>query len=1513
MKQTLALLLTIASFLILSCQEDRVEGASHSVLIVHSWDSIVDNQPKFDSIMIADFNKRGYNVDLHHIYLDAVHEDYYLDRQRLAGVIKDSIAKCQPEIVLCNDDPAYAMATTQEMYDSIFTGLDIVFAGVNLVHQDTQNRFDRITGFEDKIDLVANLEICSNFDGRQNVTVELDQNAYQDSLRSRLYQEIADTNRYIINEGRIRTLNADTLKALYGSKRIVYFISCANPMLNALPGETIDDAERLLTSAYHQANRSKHLQVKYDIYSNHLILATQQPQITAIREQFDLPGKPLFIGGYFTSLETQIADQVDYACRIFAGSKPRFLPILHHVPTYNIDYRAMALIGDEAKYSQLSEKYTFYNLPQSIRHPYLRISILLGIILLGLIIMWLITRWLTAWRNKGNTALLGQLMYEEHMHSLLFDDPHNTLWTYSDGLIHVSKQFAEVYHMPSTITIDQLHTMVHPDTMSGFDLLYNFRQVRGRKRFRLKMTASGGDHWIWTEVIFNATDETAARGELYGILLNIDKVKEIEDTLLEARQKAAEVSLKENFLANISHDLRTPLNAITGFSMILSNKDMTFEPGERQEYGNIIRQNTDMILQMIDSVVEKAQNNSEDLQLICKPMSLRELVQEAYMTNKVIAPKHLRFLLSMDEGDPQVDIDRIRTTQVVNNFLSNAFKFTTEGSITIGWCYAPDDMLEVYVADTGIGLDEEGQRTVFERYAKQNETDCGTGLGLNISKTIIEKENGVIGVQSEVGKGSRFFFRLRRYVETLLLILTFACTSALFQSCDIDTGTERISRRVLVLHGYDKEAVRYVEFDNAIAETFRSNDVIADIHNAYLGISSSKESGRDRLLELADSLIRRNWRPDLILVEGDRPFYYLMDNPLSQYLPYADSIPIIFGALHHPDWELLRDHPNAVAFYDPIDYTTNIDLAISFSKSHVCEIELDYFRQDSLIREELRQAIARPPYVDNTDYHLYNSMNDQRTQKAWNDSIVVVTFSAASPRRNTFIAGNDSLGYTNTRSMFKYSRSFPQLSLKRDVYSAAIVNATGRPQFTAVKAGFGDATADYLAGYFASYRTVGEDLADAGSRLFRGAEPSELTGRQHEKHYYMDYNAMQRIGLRYSDYSDRFQIINAPEQLTAPFSFWIHRVLFFSFFVFVVVIWIFLIVWLRERGEESLLADVKRKSDFRNLAIRGADSKVIRSIDDLENVLSHVHPDNADCAEDMRHDLRDDGTYKYEFPADLVGKGIYHWWQFRVARETTADGKVNIHGLLINIDEQKQYEQDLQIALHLAEEAAQKENFLTTISHEIRTPLNAVVGFSDVIASLPEELLTPDDLEELSGHISEQNTRLAGMIEDILMFSRIESGRLKYVYDEFRVSELLDELAHEWEGRTSPDVRFILANVRDNVYINSDRTRIKYILNHFLSNALKFTERGSIVLTAIYRFNVDEIEFMVADTGKGIPLQKQRAVFDLFWKDDEFIPGLGLGLNISRRLADGLNSRIELESKEGFGTRICLYVKGEIR
>lgn len=1521
-------ILALVAGSLLSCGNKTPRGIARSILVIHSWDSIGEEGAHFNHCMEKAFLEKGINVDIHHIYANMLHRS----QRQLSEVdwpkYADSIRLWKPEIILLNDDPILRWVLQERTADSLFMETPVVFAGINVLLRDSLQRYPLMTGFGNNVNLPRCMEMLLAITNSQIANIELDYNEYDEYLRRKFYGQISDSTRFINNNyAQLDNIDNDYMEKNYPAKVLINFISCANPETNAYEGEPKEEGKHRLTKAYLNAQHTWHVQVKYDIFSNSIIDKTRFPQFTCIRQQFNLPDHSKILGGYFTSTETQVKDQVEYAARILDGTPPKSLPIAVHESGYYLDYIAMQKLKPALNYELVADRYKVINAPLALENPMRYLGTIALIAFLVTTFIAIFGQLLYYWRKRGQNALIDSLNYEQKMHGLLFADGNDTLWHWGEETLSVVKEFAQHHQLSSTnIPLKQFFKMVHPECKASFDTLKDFRNQSGKKTVRLKLSFDEGKTWSWYEMIYTATPQSAQSGDLFGLMLNIDRKREIEETLLQAQIKASEVALKENFFANISHDLRTPLNAITGFSQMLTAENMTFEPGEREEYGKIIHQNTELILNMINSVVAKAQQDANEIQLIQKPVKVKTFVNEVYQTNKILVPAQLEFFEEQDTEDCEINIDINRTIQVINNFLSNAFKFTSQGSVTLGWKSLTTDtgeeQVEIYVRDTGIGISKEHQQNLFDRYYKENETDRGTGLGLNISQAIMQKQGGTIGVESTLGKGSKFYIRMPKYLQAILLLLCFCCGLA---SCSKYKSELTDKRNVLVIHGYRQGHPAYKAFDEKIASTLRQQNINADIRNIYLRLDDPASNGKDAIQKMADSLNRKGWKADIILTEGDRTAYDIAKNKLSQFFPYFDDIPIVFGALHHPNWNFLRQHKKTVVFYDPIDYAANINLAVELTKVNIVAIELDYFDQDTVIREELLRSIAHPPYVCNSEYFPTN-YNVSQMSNQYKDSIMVYTISVESPERNTRttalkdsrtkqpIVQYDAKGRRSyLQNIYMNAWAFPQLAVKRDIYSKEIINKTHRPQFTAVKAGFADGSATYLAGYFADYNTVAVDLATAAAKILQGTDTKDLSGKQHEKHYYMDYQAMQVLGLAYKDYADRFIIVNAPLRYSNPLAFYSIRIALVIFGIAVIVVWLLLINFLRERTGQRLLESVRHRAHLRSLALNGADSRPIRNEEEMQNIFRRIHPDHRENLPLIQQAMQIEGAHQYDIYADVDEDGVYEWWQLRFVSLIQQGKPSRIDGLVININESKQTEEKLRTAIRLAEEAKQKEDFLMTISHEIRTPLNAVVGFSDVIISLPPEALTPEELKEFSQTIKENNEKLSIMIEDILMFARIESGRIQYVMSEFNVAEIIDEISGDWKHKVPESVEFIVSNFRTNIYINSDRQRLKYLIGQLLSNAFKFTTSGSVALQALYHYDTSEVEIIVEDTGYGISTEKQQAVFNLFWKNNEFVPGLGLGLNIARRMADGMNARLQVGSREGFGSTFSLFLHAELR
>lgn len=249
---------------------------------------------------------------------------------------------------------------------------------------------------------------------------------------------------------------------------------------------------------------------------------------------------------------------------------------------------------------------------------------------------------------------------------------------------------------------------------------------------------------------------------LIGISWDITNLQNIEQELIKARIKAEQSDrFKSAFLANMSHEIRTPLNAIVGFSQLLPSVE-TAE--EKKLYSGIINQNSDILLQLINDILDLSKIEAGTLEYIKRPMNLGEVCRTIYTVHKERVKEGVTLVLDNEEEDLLIEGDQNRIMQVITNFLTNASKFTYEGEIRFGFERMDKD-IRVYVKDTGIGIEPEKVDHIFERFVKLNSFAQGTGLGLSICQMIIEKIGGEIGVTSELGKGSTFYFTIP-YEET---------------------------------------------------------------------------------------------------------------------------------------------------------------------------------------------------------------------------------------------------------------------------------------------------------------------------------------------------------------------------------------------------------------------------------------------------------------------------------------------------------------------------------------------------------------------------------------------------------------------------------------------------------------------------------------------------------------------------------------------------------------------------
>ena len=307
--------------------------------------------------------------------------------------------------------------------------------------------------------------------------------------------------------------------------------------------------------------------------------------------------------------------------------------------------------------------------------------------------------------------------------------------------------------------IIKVHSHFHPDDRRMMLRFFDQVLIREASHLRRDVRILREDGtYTWTRVNVMVRDFRPEDGIIDMVCVNYDitELKETERKLIAARDKAEELErLKSAFLANMSHEIRTPLNAIVGFSSLLTE---TEDMKDRKQYMAIVQENTELLLQLISDILDLSKMESGAFEFVKSDTDVNLLCSEIIRSLRMKVPAGVELVFEECLPGCHVWADKNRLNQVISNFINNALKFTFSGSITLGYYRQTDGYLRFYVRDTGMGIPKNKIKTVFDRFVKLNSFVHGTGLGLSICKSLVEQMGGTIGVESEEGEGSCFWF-----------------------------------------------------------------------------------------------------------------------------------------------------------------------------------------------------------------------------------------------------------------------------------------------------------------------------------------------------------------------------------------------------------------------------------------------------------------------------------------------------------------------------------------------------------------------------------------------------------------------------------------------------------------------------------------------------------------------------------------------------------------------------------
>lgn len=374
---------------------------------------------------------------------------------------------------------------------------------------------------------------------------------------------------------------------------------------------------------------------------------------------------------------------------------------------------------------------------------------------------------------------------EEH-YRLLANNSTDIIWTMNlkRELIYVSPSVERVLGFkPEEFNNRIFENSFTSESLENFQLTVNqiikhiklgeYSKIAKDYRLEVQQYHKSGT-LLYIEIILNAQIDSFGKYiGIIGLSRDISERKQAELELIATREKALEADrLKTAFLANMSHEIRTPMNGIIGFVDLLTMEDIT--PEQRKEYLELINTNTNQLLKLIDDIIDISRIESGQLPINKRPVNVIPLIDNVIKTSrekiKQFGGKNVELIYSPDRTELILDVDPVRFTQIVSNLVCNSIKFTEAGEISVSYNFSKSEVLFT-VSDTGIGIASDKIVYIFDRFRQADQFTSrkygGAGLGLSIAKNLVEAMGGRIWVESEEGKGTKFYFSLPLHTEEI--------------------------------------------------------------------------------------------------------------------------------------------------------------------------------------------------------------------------------------------------------------------------------------------------------------------------------------------------------------------------------------------------------------------------------------------------------------------------------------------------------------------------------------------------------------------------------------------------------------------------------------------------------------------------------------------------------------------------------------------------------------------------
>lgn len=720
------------------------------IALIHSFEPGYPPATKALELLQKEFRRLGLDCDVREYYLDCDRYMEEVENFRMAGFVDDLSAWGAELIAVLDDQAAYAlMACGHPLAHEI----PVVFSGVNYPNISLLLQYPNITGYADTPDYLRTIRMIESIMGKARICLMNGQTFLDRKIWHALNEQcegqgpdivtsaqgfyFAGSSYHCVREGETISpiLKRQNIDMLLDTTKIVRMTSDSIAIRHLMWLGRGDNTLLLYT--------------KRDYTTKRVGMLFDNPTFQTINEGFGFAD--YLLGGYFTPLESQIRYMATGIKERLEGRMPR-QQVTECAKQYVLNWHVLQKYGIPLE--SIPVEYTVMYIPFSERYRYhILVGSILGAVFVLTVIVLLSFSLLHERRRKREA--LRNLLYEHETLCLAIEGNSTYAWRLEGDSVSCDSQFCElIHHRSGRLLLNEITPYIHPGDLPVFRKNIASRHERTHHKGQYRCNFTG--EFQWWEFSYNTIHTPGHAPIIAGLLQNIQELKDHEQELIESRELAEQAELKQSFLNNMSHEIRTPLNAIVGFSDMLANEP-EFSDEERQEFVDIINTNTKLLLKLVGDVLELSRIESGNLSFIFQRESVRQLLDDVYQTHSLLIQPPLQFLKDFPPEDVQVNVDPMRLTQVLTNFLNNANKFTKEGSIQLEYC-CPSGMSEVhlYVEDTGIGIPHSEQKMIFERFYKRSEFSQGVGLGLSICVLIVEKMGGRIELRSEEGRGSRF-------------------------------------------------------------------------------------------------------------------------------------------------------------------------------------------------------------------------------------------------------------------------------------------------------------------------------------------------------------------------------------------------------------------------------------------------------------------------------------------------------------------------------------------------------------------------------------------------------------------------------------------------------------------------------------------------------------------------------------------------------------------------------------